>query len=389
MNVTWNQQVVKKENKTLVLQIIRNHEEISRADIAQRSGLNKGTVSSLVAELLEEQLVLEKGPGVSSGGRRPVMLTFNHAAGHSIGIDLGVNYIHAVLTDLSGTMIMEHSNAYTSSSIEQTMDIVKEHIRKLKESAPPTPYGITGIGIGVPGLIDKDSAVLLAPNLGWKNSSIRKEIEAAFDIPVIVENEANAGAYGEKVFGSGKDIENLVYISSGIGIGTGIIINGELYKGVSGFSGEFGHMTIDVNGETCRCGNIGCWELYASEQYLQRKNPTQLMIDDHFLDHLIDSAKQNDPKIIELFEQTANYLGVGIVNIIHAMNPQQLIIGNRLSAAKQWMEPIIQEYVQKHALTSHMNHIQITFSTPSFPATALGMAAFSFESFLRERMAII
>ncbi|MFK4998107.1 ROK family protein [Bacillus sp. N9] len=141
--------------------------------------------------------------------------------------------------------------------------------------------------------------------------------------------------------------------------------------------------------ETCRCGNIGCWELYASEQYLQRKNPTQLMIDDHFLDQLIENAKQNHPQVIELFEQTAKYLGVGIVNIIHAMNPQQLIIGNRLSAAKQWMEPMIQNYVQKHALTSHMNHIQIAFSNPSFPATALGMAAFSFESFLKARMEIV
>ncbi|MFK4998106.1 ROK family protein [Bacillus sp. N9] len=226
-----------KENKTLVLQIIRSHEEISRADIAQRSGLNKGTVSSLVAELLEEQLVLEKGPGVSSGGRRPVMLTFNHAAGHSIGIDLGVNYIHAVLTDLSGTMIMEHSNAYTSSSIEQTMEIVKEHIRKLKK-APHQPH----TELLELASVCLDSLIKIVPSY-WRQTSDGKtlrfgEIEAAFDIPVIVENEANAGAYGEKVFGSGKDIENLVYISSGIGIGTGIIINGELYKGVSGFSGN-------------------------------------------------------------------------------------------------------------------------------------------------------
>src|SRR5690606_7661985 len=154
--------------------------------------------------------------------------------------------------------------------------------------------GIVGIGIGVPGLIDKDSSVLLAPNLGWKNSSIRKEIEATFRIPVIVENEANAGAYGEKVFGLGKDVDNLVYISAGIGIGTGIIIGGELYRGYNGFSGEFGHMTIQINGDECRCGNQGCWELYASEQFLQEKYSDQVNNHEYLFENLLEDAEKNN-----------------------------------------------------------------------------------------------
>jgi len=387
MNLTWNQQLVKKENKTLVLQMIKKQTEISRADIAQESGLNKGTVSSLVAELLEEKLVIETGPGISSGGRRPVMLVFNQYAGNSIGIDLGVNYIHSVLTDLQGNIVSEKHITYTSSSIEQTMEMVKDSIASMKHIAPDSTYGIVGIGIGVPGIIDKDSSVLIAPNLGWKNSSIRKEIEATFDIPVIVENEANAGAYGEKVFGLGKDAENLVYISAGIGIGTGIIIDGELYRGFSGFFGEFGHMTIDMNGQQCRCGNIGCWELYASEQYLLNHSG-DINHDEDFFDKLIRSAEKNDAQAIQLLEQTAENLGIGIVNIIHTINPQQLIIGNRLASAKKWMETITQTYVEKHAMSSHQKNIQVQFSNPAFPSTSLGVAAFSVENFLKTKMEI-
>ena len=131
---------------------------------------------------------------------------------------------------------------------------------------------LSGISIGAPGIINKDGDILLAPNLGWKDVSIKGELEAAFLIPVLIENEANLGAYGEKKFGSGQGIENLIYISMGIGVGSGIIINGELYKGNNGFSGELGHMTIDTNGPKCRCGNKGCWGLYASEKALLKQS---------------------------------------------------------------------------------------------------------------------
>ena len=204
MKLTWNQQLIKRENKSIVLKYIQDCSPLSRADIAQKSGLNKGTVSSLVAELLEEQLILETGPGVSSGGRRPVMLSFNQGAGYSIGIDLGVNYILGVLTDLKGNILEKVQQNYYASTFEQALECIKEIITYLIEETPPSAYNIVGIGIGAPGVVDSDGEFLLAPNLGWQNPSLKQGIEQAFNIPVIVENEANAGAYGEKIFGLGK-----------------------------------------------------------------------------------------------------------------------------------------------------------------------------------------
>ncbi|MBS4217967.1 ROK family transcriptional regulator [Bacillus sp. FJAT-49711] len=388
MNPTWNQQLIKKENKTIVLQLIIQQAPISRADIAIKSGLNKGTVSTLVAELIDEQLILETGPGVSSGGRRPVMLVFNENAGCTIGIDLGVNYILGILTDLQGNIIEKNRHNFIPQSIEQTLQQIHNDIRDLMAKAPHTPYGIIGIGIGAPGIVDNNSSVVLAPNLGWKNSSIKEEIEEIFQIPVVIENEANAGAYGEKKFGLGTNVDNLVYISTGIGIGTGIIMHEKLYRGATGFSGEFGHMTINMNGETCRCGNTGCWELYASEQYvIQKALKLQLVTcENASIEQIIELAQNGNEHAIDLLQKTAVHLGIGIVNIVHALNPQKIIVGNRLSGAKSWMEKTVQEYVKNHAMTSHQSEVKVQFSDPSFPATALGVAAFSVEQFLNRSL---
>ncbi|MRX71769.1 ROK family protein [Bacillus lacus] len=386
MGVTWNQHVVKKENKAIVLNLILNSSPISRADTAQKSGLNKGTVSSLVAELLEEQLIYESGPGISSGGRRPVMLLFNKGAGFAIGIDLGVNYILGVLTDISGGIIERVTEKYENYSFDETLNHIKNVIKTLMKAAPPSPYGVIGIGLGAPGIVNHDGDILLAPNLGWSNVSLQKHLEDAFHIPVLIENEANAGAYGEKKFGAGQRYNNLIYVSAGIGIGAGIIINGELFRGSRGYSGELGHMTIDRNGEVCRCGNKGCWELYASEQALLTKARSLYHDIPVSLDILMEYAGNGDRKAIGLFEDIGRNIGIGIVNSIHAFNPQQIIIGNRLAGARKWLEPAIHDEVSSFAQSFHQSEINVTFSDLSIPSTALGVAAHTAENFLKSRL---
>ncbi|RVT67360.1 ROK family transcriptional regulator [Niallia taxi] len=388
MPITWNQQLVKKENKSLVLSQIINHAPLSRADIAQRSGLNKGTVSSLVAELIEEKLINESGPGESSGGRRPVMLHFNHGAGHTIGIDLGVNYILGVLTDLSGNIVVHKNEAYKNISYADTISRVVNIIKFLISAAPPSPYHIVGIGVGTPGIVDNKGTLLLAPNLGWHDIPFQTELEKIFQIPVIVENEANTGAYGEKRFGVGQHADNLIYISAGIGIGAGIIINGELYSGFTGYSGEVGHMTIDRNGAKCTCGNKGCWELYASEQALLSKANTKNSPKEVGLDDIISLAKEGNKEILETLAEIGENLAVGIINIIHAFNPEQIIIGNRLASCKQWLEPKVKEVIQQYTSPFNQTDIRIDFSSPSMPVSAIGAAAFSAEAFLKAQLEI-
>ncbi|MGH2318411.1 ROK family protein [Planococcus sp. SE5232] len=389
-NKTWNHHVVKEGNKSLVLKKIINHSPISRAAVAQEVGLNKGTVSSLVNDLLDDQLIYESGPGKSSGGRRPVMLLFNEKAGYSIGIDIGVNYLLGVLTDLNGNICIEKEVTFKNLSYEEIEKQLFNTIDHLTESAPPSPHGIIGIGVGVPGIVDNNGEILLAPNLKWKNLNLKLVLENRYQLPIIIENEANAGAYGEKRFGAGKDSEHIIYVSAGIGIGVGLILNGALYKGSNGFSGELGHMTIQVNGPTCRCGNKGCWELFASEQALltaaEKMNIFSHSGKELELSDLMVLAEQGDPKVIALFEQAGDYLGVGINNIINSFNPQQVIIGNRMASSSKWLTKTLTDRVSNQALWFQQNDLTICFSELSTFSSALGAAAFSIENFLSVSM---
>ncbi|SES93725.1 xylose repressor, XylR [Oceanobacillus limi] len=387
---TWNQHVVKKENKSLVLGTIRTHSPISRADIASLTGLNKGTVSSLVSELLEEQLIYESGPGESNGGRRPVMLLFNQQAGFSIGIDLGVNYLLGVLTDLEGNICYEKLVKFKDLSYEEMEVKLVEVVDNLMENTPSSYYGIIGIGIGVPGTVSKSGEIQLAPNLGWKNVDLKTIMEVKYNLPVVIENEANAGAYGEKKFGAGKSFNHIIYVSVGIGIGVGLILNGHLYRGNHGFSGELGHMTIESGGRKCRCGNEGCWELYASEQALV-KNAEKIAFpslpkDELSLENLLTLAEAGDLEAIHLFKQTGDYLGIGINNIINIFNPEQVIIGNRMAFAEDWLTEPLKDRMVKQTLWYQQQDLQINFSELSTHSSALGVAAFSVENFFMSDM---
>lgn len=377
--MTWNQQVVKKNNKALVLQLIMENEPISRADIAQTSGLNKTTVSTLVTELLEEDLIFESGPGVSSGGRRPVILHFNKDAGYAIGIDIGVNYVLSVLTDLKGNILIEKSQTLSHTTYASIMDILQKMIQSLMDEMPKSRYGIVGIGVGVPGIVNNEGSVLLAPNLGWSNIQLKEELEKLYNVPVIIENEANAGAVGEQNFGIGQNHKNILYISAGIGIGVGIIVNRELYKGINGFSGEMGHMIIDMNGKRCNCGSRGCWEAYASEQALLEMSDASIKS----LEGLLELAKNGDKKAKHLFEEIGHYLGLGINNIINTFNPEQVIIGNRLALAKEWIESPIRNTIEKHTLAFHQNDLQLNFSKLGKYSTSLGLSAFAVDNFIK------
>ncbi len=384
---TYNQHVVKQRNKSIILQLIKESSPISRADIANQTGLNKGTVSSSVSELLDNELILELGPGLSNGGRKPVMLLFNQEAGYSIGIDIGVNYILAILTDLQGTIVYEKQIDIDEFPFPTATQVLFSLIDELLSVTPKSPYGVIGIGIGVPGMINKDGEILLAPNLNWKNVTISKLIEEKYNIPVTIHNEANAGAYGEKRFGAGQEHRDVIYISVGIGIGVGLILNNQLYLGQHGLSGELGHMTIDKDGPVCTCGNKGCWELFASEKALVRKGKeaglTPLNQKPLSLETIVQLAEKGDQQTIELIQLIGKNLAIGINTIINVFNPEQIIIGNRLAVLHKWLSDDIQNHLEQSSLSNQSSATQLQFSKLEKRSAALGVAAFSSEHFIK------
>jgi len=384
---TGNQKLVKEINQSIVLKTIQQKGPLSRSELASLTGLNKATISTIVNNYIKSGMIYDIGIGHSNRGRKPVMLLLNKNAGFSIGIDLGVDYILGVLTDLDGNVIEEFNVEFTNKNPDYVISLIKSSIQQLILKAPESKYGIVGIGIGVPGVIDTDNKILLAPNLNWRDVDILKEIEKSFNLPVLVDNEANAGAYGEKKYGSGKNISNLIYISAGIGIGVGIILNNVLFKGKHGISGEVGHLSIHFNGKKCTCGNVGCWELYASENALlkQAKNLSTF----HNLQQQIDietvrvNASKGDKEVINLCNNIGKYMGVGIVNLINTFDVEQIIIGNRLASLKDWISNPIQRIIDQRLLLKHSrNSLKLNYSELNNYSCALGASSFAISNFL-------
>ncbi|MDX6152298.1 ROK family transcriptional regulator [Marinococcus sp. PL1-022] len=388
MERTGDQSLVKQINKSIVLSSIQKHSPISRIEISKQTGLNKATVSSLVSELINEQLTKEVGAGISSGGRKPVMLYFNHTAGYSIGLDLGVNYILGVLTDLQGNIVQQREFPMANKHYESIYPLLHSLISELIKAAPKSPFGVVGVGIGVPGLVDKNGWVLFAPNLGWENVDLKAKLKKDFQIPVVIENEAKAGAYGEKIFGAGRTSRNLIYVSVGIGVGAGIIIEDKLYQGNNGFSGEVGHFSIETNGKKCRCGNIGCWELYSSEETLL--NEVNAAFGKRLtLEEVIQQAEDGNDVILKIINTVGFYLGVGLVNIVNTFNPEQIVIGNRLARLENWLHHPIDKVLDQRLLSYYKKRLDITFSELGPLSSALGSSAFASNVFLtRDKVSV-
>ncbi|WP_410771176.1 ROK family protein [Fontibacillus sp. BL9] len=385
MKITGDQQLIKKMNKSIVLDTIRQRQPLSRADIAAGIGLNKATVSSLVSELIDSNLVTEIGPGESSGGRKPTLLLFNKHAGFAIGVDIRVSDLLAVLVDLEGNVIREKNVPLSDFSPEAVMDQIRKTISQLSRKLPESPYGIVGIGIGVPGLVDEKSSVVSAPNLGWEHVDLAGALAEEFGGNIHIDNEANAGAIGEKLYGVGKDSLNLIYLSIGVGIGSGIIVGGALYRGTSNFSGEVGHMTVAENGPLCRCGNRGCWETLASEKAMLDRAAAIWPGDDApDLEDVLKAAKQGDQEAVNLLNEIGSQLGVGLANLVNILNPELIVIGNRLSLAGELFEEAMLRTIKSRSLSYHRKKTHVDFAKLGIRSTALGAASMPITAFLTD-----
>ncbi|MDR6725794.1 glucokinase-like ROK family protein [Paenibacillus amylolyticus] len=379
MKITGDQMLVKKINKSIVLDTIRRHAPLSRARVSEVTGLNKATVSNLVADLINDGLVQEIGPGESSGGRKPLMLLFRGTAGYAVGLELSVTHLKGVLTDLEGHIITEYAVQLEQHDVSSVFEQLKLAADYLIQTAPPSPHGVIGIGIGVPGMVDEEGTVLYAPNLQWEKVPLRAMLEKAFQLPVTIDNEANAGAHGELNFGAGIGVRHLIYISAGIGIGSGIMVDGELYKGAWGYAGETGHMSIESEGRPCSCGNRGCWELYASERAYEHY---QVHLPAHTTKELIEYAAQGHEAVLTLYEAIGRKLGIGITNIVNSFNPERIIIGGGLSKARPWIETALRQVVEERTLPYHRRSLQIEWAALGSRSTRVGAAYSAISQFL-------
>ncbi len=396
---TADQDSVRKVNTSLVLNALRLHAPISRADLANITNLNRSTISNIVNVLIEDGLVTELNTMESKIGRPGIALSLRPEGGAVIGVEIGVGFISVILTDFIATILWRERFEFSPS--QPQIDVIskmEELIDQAISFATGKQLHLLGIGLGVPGLVNvQNGELLFAPNLGWRNVPLRLMLSQRFHLPIYVENEANLGALGEYYFGIGRNVDNFIYLSSGVGLGGGIIINGKLYKGGRGFAGEIGHIQRDPQGELCGCGRRGCWETQVGPRAILQRVKRSIEADpEHALtkytngdldqltfNQVVDCALQGDELCRSAMEKVGENLGTGIADLVNIFNPQMVIIGGAFNYGREIILPVLEKTIANETLPDVRQDLHVIVSEQGADATVLGAIAVVLDDILR------
>ena len=341
-------EVVRDINRRIVLNLIRTRQPVSRADLARASGLQRSTISLIVEQLIAEQWVLEGSLGRLPRGRRPTFLGLNDDR-LIIGVDIRPTQTTVALADANGKFMSQEVMG-TPSDPQLALKHLIQSILRLKNSCRGKM--IEGVGISLPGRFDHAlNRLVFAPNLKWPDFDIRNPIVEQTGLDVELENAANAGVLAEVWFERVHDCRNLVVITVSEGIGTGILANGALVRGLNGMAGEFGHVPVDPSGPPCGCGSRGCWEVFASSRaalrYYAESGPAENGVT---FSNLLSRADQGDTRAADALDRMARYLGRGMRMIVAGLAPERIVVVGDLTHAWQRFGPIMEAEIQAQVL---------------------------------------
>ncbi|MDQ1000365.1 N-acetylglucosamine repressor [Neobacillus niacini] len=381
---------MKQFNQSRVLNMIRLKEPISRADIAKLTKLTKPTVSSMVSELMEKNLITEEEAANSTvaGGRKPFLLRINYSAYYIIGVYAAAEVVRVILSTMDGKIVSDYSKEMVElPGKDEFMDIIIENIHHVLNHSQIERELILGIGFAMHGLVDPDQGVaIFSPHLHLEDIRIKETLEREFLLPVMVENDVRALAIAESWFGQGQGISDFVVLSVGLGIGSGIFIKDEIYKSPFNTAGEIGHTILEVNGPKCQCGNNGCLEAYASEVAIFEKVKRELehhqesIIHEWIkvgktnltLDMVFKAAKEGDPFVISILEETGRSLGLAAANMINILKPSKLILEGYIFEQGDFIVSPLKEMIEKYTFKSPHEQISVVCSTLGKTGMVLG-----------------
>jgi len=341
-----NPHTIRDINRQIVLNYVREREPISRATIARETALQRSTISEIVEVLTGEGLVEEIGEGKSTGGRRPTLLRLRTVGAIAIGVNITPTHITIASSDLAG-MVVEQESFPTDPVPERTVSRIIEIILKFSRHC-----SIEGVGISVPGLVCPATGnVIFVPYFKWRDLPIAETISQSTGLPVTIDNDANAVALAELWFGRPevRDARDFIFVLVADGVGTGIIFDGQVYRGVRGAAGEFGHMIVGSNAPVlCSCGNDDCWEAFASERAASARYQrlTGAMSAPDF-GTLIDRAMAGEPEAGTALTETARYLAIGISNLVVGFSPEAVIVGGAITKVWSLIEKTLTEKIER------------------------------------------
>jgi len=385
-----------------VLRLIWKEHQISRADISKRLGLSRSTVTEIVKKTLKTNLVSETGKGPSIGGRQPIILKFQDQARGILGIDIGATHVSVVLMDLRGHVLSWKEERFqVRNDPEGTRKLILELCDASLASWKNGSKKILSIGVAVPSPVDPAHPEWLSEVVipAWQGRNELEPLHKKYGVPLYIDNDANLGALAEYWWGSGKNAKNLIFIKISHGIGAGIILDGEIYRGTKGTAGELGHLPIDINGELCKCGLRGCLTTFLGETALINKVQSLLIkYPESTLNYKSLSVKEielaalkGDTLAIRLVKESAEYMGVAISSLLNLLNPDTIVLGGSLAQTGDLFIEPIKKKIKQSALINSSEITEIKSSALSSKTIAIGAAtlalqeAFSEPNILRER----
>ncbi|MCT4798305.1 ROK family transcriptional regulator [Exiguobacterium profundum] len=365
-----NSKWMRTYNRALILRLIRLHQPVSRVELAKKTSLTKPTISNIVNELKEEGLISERELGVSSGGRRPIMLELAASDRFVIGIDATQRKLHGVVTNIHGELLDEAWHDERFDTNEEFIDAIVALYTILNKRAIGN---IIGLGVSVHGMVEAgEGIVLFAPRFHLHDIPLKRELEKRLEQHVFVENDVRTLALGELYFGEAIGIEEFFYVYAGYGIGGAYVHAGELIDGEHHIAGEIGHMRIMLDGPICSCGNRGCLEAVAGERAIL--NEARQLSHELTLDDLRDAVHLNQD-VRKLYERAGEYIGIATLNMIHLLNPGRILLGGPLFNYAPDVVTNIQERVAQTALTLDARQTDIRVVSWNASQGALGAAA--------------
>ncbi len=387
-----SRETVKAYNKSMVMELLRSNEEVSRAELSRMSGLTMPTIMKITDDFIRSGLVAETGKGTSSGGKPPMMLKLVPESRLFVGVDISGAMYKCIIMNLKGGVIFRkncrrHDVKKTGSDIDTIIAFIDAAI----EESGIEWKRLNGLGIGVPGIVKTGQGIVASSiDFGWSNLDLQTPLVEHFKMPVYVENSSKVMAVGEQWFGTGIECDNFALVTVGRGIGAAFIINGEIYSGFNNQSGEIGHMVIDPDGPACKCGKRGCLETFASGKVIERAagelvasgEKTLLAqmcggsADEVTTDMVFAAAEQGDAQAKMIADAAADRLAVGLENLVALLDCQRIVLTGYVVKGNQYLLERVSSRINKtrDQYFKIENPVEVRLSAMGEEAAVIGAA---------------
>ncbi|MFL6210098.1 MAG: ROK family protein [Pyrinomonadaceae bacterium] len=388
-------------NRRIALNLIREHQPISRADLARRMSVTRGVISVLAQELMAQGLIYEGATGEAARGRKPTFLHIRTQDRLAIAVDIRFSKTYLMLCDFSGHQLALE----IYDTIFTIPEFVKDLAARIRRMLKTQGVGgrCEGIGVAVPGMVDhRTGHILNAPTLGWREVDIRDQLAVATGLPVQMENAARASAQAHLWLerGEAAGAQSFAYVSVSDGVGVGVVVNGELMRGHDHIAGEFGHMPLSLDGPRCLCGMLGCWEAYVSNlatlsryfgRDLSKLSPKALRKagrDSFTVLDLVARARGGDAKANAALQATAQFLGLGLATVVNVVNPDSIYLAGEIATAWDLIEQTVRAALATRALTQAAARTPLRVaSTHEYPRLRGAAALIAAPTFAAPRVA--